>query len=104
MPQTADLTGDTGVGFIPPQRLAIPGQPLELGPESMAIIADEVWIDEQYNAGAFDDYSGEYIAVVDKKLLGHNKIVQELREAVSRATGIRMGRIVTDFIDRNLYL
>jgi len=72
---------------------------LHLNAEGRAAQADVRWIDEQFNLGAFRDYYGEFVAVVGKKLLGHNKDLLLLREEVSHATGFSPSRIVTSFIE-----
>jgi len=116
MPQTADLTGDTGVGYSPSQPVATSNQPLDFedvernqthaprwnlvfSEEFKEAIADDAWINDQFNAGALEAYSGEYIGVVGKKILGHNRDLDRLRDEVSKASGIRKGRIVTFFVD-----
>ncbi len=72
---------------------------LQLDGEGRAAQADVSWIDEEYNRGALENYSGEYIAVVAKKILGHGKDLNKLRNEVSTATGIAQSRIVTSLID-----
>lgn len=72
---------------------------LDLDAEGMAAQTDVAWIDDEYNKGHFADYRGEYIAVVGKRLLGHDKSLQALRETVTRTTGLSPNRIVTSFID-----
>lgn len=84
----------------PPERL--PGEIwLDLDAESRAGLEDVRWINEQYNRGAFDEYTGEWIAVVRKTLLGHDKSLMRLREAVSATHGIPVSRIVTTYINRH---
>jgi small subunit ribosomal protein S1 len=74
---------------------------LELNAEGLAAQADISWIDEQHNLGALHEFRGEYIAVVDKKILGHNRSLKKLREEVSNKTGFSGSRIVTSFIERH---
>ncbi len=66
------------------------------------LLADERWLNEQYNLGAFEAYRGEFIAVVDRTLLGHHPSLRALREQVSRETGHPIGRIVTSYVDAYL--
>lgn len=73
---------------------------LELNDEGKAALADENWIDEQYDLGTFDQFKGHYIAVVNKTVLGHDKKLKKLRSDVSAATGIPVNRIVTALIVR----
>jgi hypothetical protein len=73
---------------------------LDLNDEGKAALADENWVSEQYSLGAFDEFKGEYIAVVGKKVLGHDKKLKKLRAEVSAATGIPVSRIVTTLIIR----
>ena len=54
----------------------------------------------QYNLGTFDEFGGEYIAVVGKTVLGHNRSLLKLREIVTAETGIPANRIVTTLIRR----
>lgn len=91
-PPTAEPPQPTGAG---PDELF-----LDLNDEGKAALADENWVDEQYNLGAFDEYRGRYIAVVGKKVLGHNKRLAALRAEVTAATGIPASRIVTCLIVR----
>lgn len=70
-----------------------------LNEEGRAALADEAWMEDQYNLGAFRPFRGEYVAVVEKKLLGHNKSLKKLREEVSKTTGYSIDRIVTIFIE-----
>lgn len=74
---------------------------LELDAESRAGLDDLRWIHEQDNRGVFDDYSGEWIAVVRKTLLGHDRRLAKLRAEVSAAHGIPSSRIVTTYINRH---
>lgn len=84
----------------PPERW--PGEIwLDLDAESRAGLEDLRWIHEQYNRGAFDEYTGQWIAVVRKTLLGHDENLIRLREVVSATHGIPGSRIVTTFIDRD---
>jgi hypothetical protein len=73
---------------------------LELNEEGQAALADANWVSEQYSLGTFDEYKGQYIAVVNKAVLGHNKRLKVLREEVTAATGIPASRIVTCLIIR----
>jgi hypothetical protein len=92
---------------VPPVTGPIPGAEylpgdlvMELDEEGLAALADENWVNEEYSKGTFDEYRGEYIAVVGKKVLGHGKNPHALRELVSSATGIPANRIVTELIFR----
>ncbi len=73
---------------------------MELNDEGKAALADANWVNEHYSLGTFDEFKGQYIAVVDKKVLGHDKNLKRLRETVSRETGISVNRIVTTLIVR----
>ncbi len=73
---------------------------LDLDEEGKAALADENWVDEQYNLGTFDEFKGEYIAVVEKQVLGHNKNLKKLRTDVTAATGVAASRIITCLIIR----
>lgn len=91
---------DTAPRPDPPERW--PGEILlDLDAESRAGLEDVRWMHEQYNKGAFDEYSGEWIAVVRKTLLGHDESLARLREVVSATHGVPIKRIVTTYIDRN---
>ncbi len=72
---------------------------LDLDFEGLAAQEDVAWIDDQYNLGALKAYRGEYIAVVGKQVLGHDKSLKALRNQVAGATGYSLSRIVTSFID-----
>jgi hypothetical protein len=72
-------------------------------PETQPIFDDIAWINDQYNDGSLDEYSGEYIGVVDKRLIAHGPIVQRVREEAAAVLGCRIGRVVTRFVDRNMY-
>ena len=72
-------------------------------PDSWApLLADLRWLDEQYNRGAFEAYRGEFIAVIERTLVGHHPSLPALREQVSRDTGHPVGRIVTSYVDAYL--
>jgi hypothetical protein len=73
---------------------------LDLDDEGQAALADHNWMDEQYNQGTFDQFRGEYVAVVNKTVLGHDKNLKRLRETVAKETGIPASRIVTTLIVR----
>ena len=73
---------------------------MELDDEGKAALADENWVNEEYSKGTFDEFRGEYIAVVGKTVLGHNKRWKALVETVSAETGISPDRIVTTLIYR----
>jgi hypothetical protein len=91
-----------GTHTAPPPTAADPAGDvfLDLNDEGRAAVADENWVDEQYNLGTFDEFKGQYIAVVNKKLLGHDKSLKKLRADVTAATGIPASRIVTTLIVR----
>ena len=72
---------------------------LQLTPESWELIADWKWVDEEYNAGRWGPYAGEYIAVVRKQLVGHGPDLLKLYEDVSRETGFHPDRIVTTYVE-----
>jgi hypothetical protein len=72
----------------------------DLDEEGLAALADSEWIDDQFNRGLMAPYYGEYVAVVNKVLLGHNKSLKALREQVVRETGYSVDRIVTSHVDR----
>jgi len=74
---------------------------LDLDSEGLAAQADIAWIDDQCNSGALANYEGEHVAVVGKKLLGHNKRLKTLREEVSQSSGYPLSRIVISYIDRS---
>src|SRR5439155_854053 len=44
---------------------------LTLTPEWREYLADVKWVNDEYNAGRWQPYAGEYIAVVCKQLIGH---------------------------------
>ncbi len=100
---TSDSTGFTlAEGTVPRHGLDSPGADenvLDLDTEGMAAQADVAWIDDEFNKGHFADYRGEYIAVVGKRMLGHDKSLKVLRATVTRTTGFSLSRIVTSFID-----
>lgn len=72
---------------------------LQLTPEGWETLADWKWVDQEYNAGRWEPYAGEYIAVVRKQLLGHGPSLLKLREDVARETGIPPGRIVITYVE-----
>jgi hypothetical protein len=72
---------------------------LQLSPEGWEMLADWKWVDQEYNAGRWEPYRGEYIAVVRKQLVGHGPDLLKLREDVSRETGIQPDRIVTAYVE-----
>jgi hypothetical protein len=71
---------------------------IPLNDEWRAILADERWIEEQCQKGAFREYKRVFIAVVDKKVLGHGKRLEELTDEVARLAGVPRGRVVTRLI------
>ncbi len=73
---------------------------VDLDDEGRAALADEVWMNQEYNRGTFDEFGGEYIAVVGKKVLGHDRSLLKLREIVTAETGIPARRIVTTLVTR----
>jgi hypothetical protein len=72
---------------------------LQLTPEWREYYADVDWVHEEYNAGRWAQYAGEYIAVVGKKLLGHGPDRLKLRQEVARESGVRPGRIHITYIE-----
>ncbi len=67
------------------------------------LLADERWLNEQYNLGAFEAYRGEYVAAVERKLLGHGRSLRELRERLERETGFPASRIATVYVDEPFF-
>lgn len=68
-----------------PPRKGEPGEVfLTLGPETRAALAEMGRVNEQCNAGLWDAYAGEHIAVANGQLLGHNRDLIKLREQVAR--------------------
>jgi hypothetical protein len=90
----ATVVGVPGVEYLPGDLV------MEFDEEGLAALADENWLNEGYSKGTFDEFCGEYIAVVNKQVLGHNKSLRKLREVVSAETGIPVDRIVTRLIFR----
>jgi hypothetical protein len=68
----------------------------EVGREQLA---DEDWLFEQLNAGKLTSYSGQYIGVAGKQILGHNRSLKQLRDAVERERGIPPQRLLTFLVD-----
>lgn len=101
-------SGGTGSGSVEPiPRAAIPPPPpaddgvdrLQLTPEGWEALADKAWAYEEYNAGRWDTYRGEYAAVYRRRLVGHGPHLLELRADVARETGVRPGRIVIIYLE-----
>lgn len=88
------VVGVPGVEYLPGDLV------MEFDEEGLAALADENWVNEEYDKGTFDEFRGNYIAVVNKKVLGHGKNPHKLRELVSAETGIRANRIITTLIFR----
>jgi hypothetical protein len=76
---------------------------VEWSDEMKERLADRRWLNDQINDGAMDAYSGEFVAVVEKRMLGHHKNPHQLRKEVSESTGIPEERIVAIFVDRNIF-
>ena len=76
---------------------------LDLDADGMAAQADVAWIDDEFNRGNFANYRGEYIAVVGKRVLDHDKSLRALRAKVTQATDFPLSRIVTSFIDHPVH-
>jgi len=104
---TSNSTNRTSAeGAVPRNGIDSPGADeivLDLDDEGIAAQADVAWIDDEFNKGNFANYRGEYIAVVGKRVLGHDKSLWALRENVARTMGFPLGRIVTSFIDHPVH-
>lgn len=72
---------------------------LQLTPEGWQVLADKAWAYEEYNAGRWAPYGGEYIAVHRKQLSGHGPDRLKLREDVARETGFHPDRIVIIYVE-----
>ena len=90
----APVVGVPGVEYLPGDLV------MEFDEEGLATLADRNWISEHYSKGTFDEFRGQYIAVVNKKVLGHSKKRVELIESVAAETGIAPDRIITTLIFR----
>jgi hypothetical protein len=91
---SATVVGVPGVEYLPGDLVA------ELDEEGLAALADRQWISEHYSKGAFDEFRGQYIAVVNKTVLGHGKNRIQLIETVAAETGVPADRIITSLIFR----
>ncbi len=83
-----------GVEYMPGDLVA------DLDDQGKAALADANWVNEEYSKGTFDEFRGQYIAVVNKKVLGYGKNRLRLAESVAAETGIDADRIVTTLIFR----
>jgi hypothetical protein len=66
---------------------------------SNEVTADWKWTREQYNAGAFDDVPGQYVAVAHKERLGSGPFPDVLKDEVAAKTGLPPERLVIFYID-----
>ena len=71
---------------------------LQLNPESRALLEDEGWFEDENNAGRFDEYKGQYVAIYHKRLYGHGPDPLALRERVVREFDLPAGKIVVEYI------
>jgi hypothetical protein len=68
-------------------------------PEARAVLDDRAWVNDRLTAGAWAGYAGHYIAVCDRRFLGHGPDMTRLRDETARDHGLPPGRIVVKFID-----
>ncbi len=90
--------------LVPEKSLTTAAEPdtlvVELSDEGKAALDDRRWVSRQLNLGTFDEFGGQYVAVVGKKVLGHDPDLLKLREVVTAETGIPVKRIVTRLVLR----
>jgi hypothetical protein len=72
---------------------------LQLTPEGWGLLADKEWAYQEYNAGRWEPYRGEYIAIYRKRLVGHGPDLLKLREQVARETGVDPDRIAVIYLE-----
>lgn len=75
------------------------GDRLQLTPEGWALLADKEWAYQEYNAGRWESYRGEYIAIYRKRLVGHGPDLLKLREQVAREIGVDPDRIAVIYLE-----
>ena len=64
-----------------------------------AMTADQKWAQEQIHLGAFDEFAGEYIGIVEKQLMGHGIDAHQLCLEIGAKLGIAPDRVVLDFVE-----
>ena len=72
---------------------------LQLTSEEWTLLADKEWAYQEYNAGRWESYRGEYIAIYRKRLVGHGPDLLKLRERVARETGADPDRIAVIYLE-----
>lgn len=92
------VTNPTDLPVTSPVAPDVPATPPTVHPDTKAAMADWGWLNDEYNKGRWVEYMGEYIAVGDRRLLGHGPDPNELRERVKRESGVPPSRIVLSYI------
>jgi hypothetical protein len=64
-----------------------------------AILEDWVWlIEERQKIGPLNAYDGEFVAIVDRTLLGHGQDPEQLRMEVARKYQLNPDRVVVALV------
>ncbi len=68
------------------------------------LIADWKWAYDCLAAGEFDRFCGEYVAVLQRSIVGHGTDQEELRSHVSQQQSVDGERVVVLYVDAGEFL
>ena len=96
MSETSSTNGARTTPASPPEETDV----IHVGPFHEAVIADQVWAEEQFHKGAFDDSLGMYVAVVDRQVKGKgHHVAQLLKHVREQYPDIHPNRFALFFVD-----
>jgi hypothetical protein len=96
MSETSATNGAQTTPASPPDE----AEAIRVGPFHEAVIADQVWAEEQFHNGAFADSMGMYVAVVDREVKGKGCHVAELlRQVRAQHPEVHPNRFALFYVD-----